>query len=188
MEHEIQTNTAVEDNSSHPAQPEFNATVIAAAQPVQPLAPKPAPQVRNRPGLRFPNGKLGLLAVVLIGSLLSAAVAGAVFGVHESLREQSVTETPADAPVISKTVDEAPKASVPVRTVPVGTVKVTEAPPRISRRPVIVEAPRPDLAETGDKPVARRIGVIVFARGKQDRPNLREETRPRRYGKKGDDQ
>lgn len=187
MERVTQINAGLEDNSEspHPPPPQFNAS-LAAAQPVEPLATSPTPPRRRRVGRRFLKGRLTLLAAVLIATLLSAAFGGILLGLHEGIREQQVTESPVAPPVVNQPVvnqktDEAPKASIPART-----VKVSDNTPRISRRPLSVEPAKPDLAQVWDKPVARRVGVIIFGRGKEDRQ--RGETRRRRYADNDDHQ
>jgi hypothetical protein len=170
----IENGTDAEHDSArpYPPPPHFDAAMIAAAQPVEPLATNQT--TTGRPASRrFLKRGWGLLAVLMIGALLSAVLGGILLGVHDA---KSETAGPADPSVAKEPLKETPPMEAPKASTNAPPVKVSDNSPARSKRPSSpwsVERTKPDLgspgASAGEKPVARKVGVIYFGPGKEDR-------------------
>ena len=154
--------TALEQNSEIPLPPppQFDEAMIAAAQPVEPLAINQARKGRQLTVRGSLKTKLTFIAAVLIATFLSAAFGGILF----RLKGVASPEGEVAAPVASQSPVETPSAVTPA-----SSVKISDNLPRKSRRPLRVAPVAADLAPPGDneKPVARKVGVILFGTGKE---------------------
>jgi len=174
--------TALEHDSlsPYPPPPQFDEAMIAAARPVEPLAMNQTPEGRQPTGRRSLKSKLIFVAAVLIATFLSAAFGGILFRLQGVARSP---ESAAAAPVASQSPEETPRAATPAPS-----VRVSDNLPRKSRRPLSVAPVTADLAppdaRLNEKPVARKVGVILFGPGKEAHKRQRDW---RRHGDNADD-
>jgi hypothetical protein len=181
MNHDLQNHTDAADPlaSPYPEPAQFDANMIAAAQPVEPLAT--VPNRRSQTLRQFLKGRLGLLAVLLIGGLLSAAIAGMLLG-FRGAAEPAAVETQAAPPVLNQTAEEIIKTSAPTHQ----PAKTSENPSRkavlqLSQAPARVDAGSPQAtdARADEKSVARKVGELVYKWEKEDRKDRRKAERHR---------
>src|SRR5258706_8342118 len=172
--------TALEQNSEIPIPPppQFDEAMIAAAQPVEPLAINQTRKGRQLTVRGSLKTKLIFIAAVLVATFLSAAFGGILF------RLKGVAHSPEGevaAPVASQSPVEMPSAVTPAPS-----VKISDNLSRKSRRPPRVAPVAADLAPPGDneKPVARKVGVILFGTGKEAHKRQRDW---RRHGDNDND-
>jgi hypothetical protein len=178
MNDDLKNSTVAENHpaSPYPAPAQFDANMIAAAQPVEPLATVPN---RRSPTLQFLKGRLGLLAVLLIGGLLSAVIAGMLLG-FRGAAEPTAVETSATPPVVNQPAEETTKTWAPAQQ----PAKTSENPSRravrqLSPAPARVDAGSPIDARADEKPVARKVGELVYKWEKEERKERRKEERRR---------
>ena len=165
--------------SPYPEPAQFDANMIAAAQPVEPLATVPN---RRSPTLRqFLKGRLGLLAVLLIGGLLSAAIAGMLLG-FRGAAEPTAAETSAAPPVVNQPAEQTTKTWAPAPQ----PAKTSENPSRKAGRQlspaparIDVDSSRAKDARADEKPVARKVGELVYKWEKEERKERRKAERRR---------
>jgi hypothetical protein len=159
-----------DSETSYPPPPHFDADMIAAAQPVEPLTTNQT--TTGRPASRrFLKGRWGLLAVLMIGALLTAVLGGILLGVHDA---KSETASPADPSTTKESLKETPPVEAPKASTNAPPVKVSDNIPARSKRPLSpwsVERTKPDQGppSASDKPVARKVGILYFGPGKKDR-------------------
>jgi hypothetical protein len=195
MEHEIINDRGPEEDLQNPhlVSPQFNAKMISAAHPVEPLPAKQTSAKLYPAVRRFGRARWGLLAAILIAAWGTAALGGILLGLHEVVREQQgAAESPAPEPtVVKKAVKEEPRISTDKPKLSTDPVEVSVSTPeanvrtipRISRRQVSIESAR--AADTKlEKALPRKVGEIAFGRGKG---HQWEEVRPRRVRDKDDD-
>jgi hypothetical protein len=169
-----------DSNIPHPPPPHFDADMIAAAQPVEPLVANQAQPKRQTAARRFLQGKFWLLAALSVGLFLSAAVVGMVLGLQDGYAESRPAASESEPRVLNKSVDEAPKASATAPPIPVSTSGRHRAKRPRPAAPALADVA---LTETrlDEKPVARKIGEIFVRSGKDNRKA------PRRWRRQNDD-
>ncbi len=155
-----------------PPAPHFDAEMIAAAQPFEPLMKgqaRPKRQTAVRPLLQ---GKFWLLAALSVGLFLSAGVVGMVLGLRDGYAESGTPATEPQPSVVNQSADEAPKASATASPIQDDSNRS-----RRSRRILRVAPALADVAPTetrlDEKPVARKIGEMFVRSGKEDRKALK---------------
>lgn len=167
-----------DSNLPHPPPPHFNADMIAAAQPVEPLT-NPARPRRQTATRRLFHHKFWLLAALSFGLLLTAAVVGMLLGLQDGYAESRPAASEPEPSVLNKSVDEAPKVSA--TTLPMPTRSRT----RRSRWQFRVEPAIPSVApiemSLNDRPVARKVGEI-FSRTREE-----DLKAPKRWPRQNDD-
>jgi len=106
MEHKAENSTVVEHTPEglYPPPPHFDAEMVAAAQPVEPLAAKQEITGINRLWRRFPKGRLGLVTALLI-AVFSAALGGMILGLHDGVAEPRANASPASPIVVNQTAN-----------------------------------------------------------------------------------
>ncbi|MDX6557725.1 MAG: hypothetical protein QOF72_774 [Blastocatellia bacterium] len=178
------TDSEHDSETSYPPPPHFDADMIAAAQPVEPLTMDQTTTARPT-SRRFLKGRWGLLAVLMIGALLSAVLGGILLGVHDA---KSETAGPADPSTAKEPLKETPPVEAPKASTNAPPVKVSDNIPARSKRlssPWSVERTKPDQGppSASEKPVARKVGVLYFGPGKEDRKGQKGR---RRHGENDD--
>jgi hypothetical protein len=131
---------------------------------------------------QFLKGRLGLLAVLLIGGLLSAVIAGMLLGFRGAAVPVAL-ETPAAAPVVNPPAEETTKLSAPAQQ-PTKTSETTsrKAVGALGPAPAKVTARLPQVtdARADERPVPRKVGELVYKWEKEERKERRKEERRRR--------
>ncbi len=174
MKSETQNSTVIEQNAEQPLPPppQFDESMIAAAQPVEPLSTNQSAQ-RRQPMMQFLKGRWGLLGALLIVALLSGVLYGMVSaemvsGTHEEFTQPLAAEPPSGATMANQSVEAAPKASIATPSVKSSINVRDHIRPRYSR-PAEVVLTKSDLPQQSDRPVARKVGEIYFGHRKESR-------------------
>ena len=178
MKSDTQYSTVVEQNAEqpHPPPAQFDESMIAAAQPVEPLGINQRAQVRQ-PMMLFLKARWGLLGALLIGALLSAVLFGMRSASHEESTEPLAAEAPNGPAVVNQSVAEAPKTSIATSSVK-SSIKARDHIRLRYSRPAEVVLTKPDLPQPSERPMARKVGEIYFGHRNEDR--RREASRRRR--------
>jgi hypothetical protein len=181
MKSDIQNSTMLENDPVTPYPPpaQFDESMVAAAQPVEPLAQSQTSQRRIRVS-NFLKGRRGLLAaVVLVAALLTVAFAGML--TLRGWNEARSAEPQKEPAVTNQPPAETPRASIPAHSPNAG-----DNPPRSLKRPPAIAArmdPTPPVeAEADNKPVARKVGVILYGAEKAERRDKKGNSRRHRHG------
>ena len=159
-----------DSNLPHPPPPHFDADMIAAAQPVEPLI-NPSRPSRQTAARRLSHRNFWLLAALSFCLLLTAAVVGMLLGLQDGYAESRPAASEPEPSVLNKSVDEALKVSATTLPMPVRS--------RIkrSKRQFRAEPAIPNLApiemSLDDRPVAHKVGEIFSSSGKEDRKALK---------------
>jgi hypothetical protein len=175
-----ENNAVLEYDSDVPPPPQahFDADMIAAAQPVEPLT-NPARPRRQTTARRLLHRKFWLLAALSFGLLLTAAVVGMLLGLQDGYAESRLAASEPEPSVLIKSVDEAPKVSA--TTLPMPARSRT----RRSKQQFRAEPAVPSVASIemslNDRPVARKVGEIFSRSRKEDRKA------PKRWRRQNDD-
>jgi len=179
-------NSAVLEHDSdipRPPPPHFDADMIAAAQPVEPLTTT-EPQPRGQTAAhRLLHGKFWLLVALSVGLLLSAGVVGMLLGLQDGYAESRSAASEPEPGVVNQSVDKAPKASATAPPIQDSSYR-TRRSKRILRVAPAVANEAPTETRLNEKPVARKVGEILVRSGKEDRKALK---RWRRHADSDDD-
>jgi len=182
MEHNLENSTVVEHppESPYPPPPHFDAEMIAAAQPVEPLAARQEITGLNRLWRRFPKGRPGLVTALLI-AVFSAALGGMILGLHDGVAEPRANASPAGPNGLNQTGDEAPQTGdeAPKPPAPAPSVKISNSIIRNSKRALSVPPVTVDPASADKEPVARKVSELVLRWEKEDRKDRRKAERHR---------
>jgi hypothetical protein len=162
--------TEMESNPGSLPPPRFDAAMISAAQPVEPLPPRGA--VRT-----FLRGRVGVLIAIMVALLICAAALGMVLGlrdrhnlIDETTRENQPTSDSTNSAEAAPTLKgPPPKSPVRIQTAeshasePKPDTSAARA-PRSSRLRLPQTAQKESLKS--EKPVARKVGEIFGGRSR----------------------
>jgi hypothetical protein len=128
----------------------------------------------------FLKGRRRLLAAgVLIVALLTVVFAGML--TLRGWNEARSAEPPKEPTEINQPLEETPKASIPAHSPNAG-----DNPPRRLKRPpdiaARIDSAPPVEAEVDNKPVARKVGVILYGAEKAERREKKGNSRRHRHG------
>ena len=167
-----------DSNLPHPPPPHFDADMIAAAQPVEPLT-NPARPRRQTAGRRLLHRKFWLLTALSFALLLTAAAVGMLLGLQDGYAESRPAASEPEPGVLNKSVDEAPKVSATTLAMP-ARGRTRRFKQQFRAEPTIPSV-TPIEMSFNDRPVARRVGEIFSRSRKEDRKA------PKRWRRQNDD-
>ena len=179
MKSDTQNSTVLGNDSGIPYPPpaQFDESMVAAAQPVEPLAQSQTSDRRIRVS-NFLKRRRGLLATVVLVAALSTVVASML--TLRGWNEARSAEPPKEPAVTNQPPAEAPRASIPAHSPNAG-----DNPPRRLKPPAVAARmdPAPPVeAEADNKPVARKVGVILYGAEKAERRDKKGNSRRHRHG------
>jgi len=166
-----------------PPPPHFDADMIAAAQPVEPLTRNQAQPRRQTAARQLLQGKFWLLAALSVGLFLSAGVVGMVLGLQDGYAESRPAASELQPSAVDRSVDEAPKASATATPIQERSKRLRRSKRMLRVAPAFADV-APFETRFNEKPVARKIGEIFVGSGKEDRKGPK---RRHRAGSNDDD-
>lgn len=177
MKAELPNNTAEPDATPNPPPPHFDDSMIAVAQPVEPLNRNPPGPASQRGLGRFLKSRWKWLAALFVVALFGAVFGGMLLGLREEAARPMPAASPA-APVASQPIEEAPKTVIAAQPIKVSDQRLAR--PRRAIRPAPA---RGDFDKLDEKNVARKVGEIYYGWRKEDRKDRRKEKRPASWRK-----